>query len=80
LAYGSWPVALAHTFGMGTDAGEHWVIMLGVLCILSVVAALLWRLRVTAQQKQALARVNSSEVPLTRLALVPRAGAERHDA
>ena len=29
LAYGSWPIALAHTFGMGTDAGEHWVIALG---------------------------------------------------
>ena len=30
LAYLSWPVALAHTFGMGTDAGEGWVIVLGV--------------------------------------------------
>ena len=29
LAYLSWPVALAHTFGMGTDAGEGWVIVLG---------------------------------------------------
>ena len=35
LAYGCWPVALAHTFGLGTDAGEHWVIWLGVLCVLS---------------------------------------------
>jgi predicted ferric reductase len=44
LAYLSWPVALAHTFGMGTDAGESWVIGLGVACILSVVVALIWRL------------------------------------
>ena len=29
LAYLSWPVALAHTFGMGTDAREGWVIVLG---------------------------------------------------
>ena len=71
LAYGSWPIAVAHTFGMGTDAGEHWVIALGVLCILSVVIALLWRLRVAAQQKQALARVNVADVPLTRLAAHP---------
>ena len=28
LAYLCWPVALAHTFGMGTDAGEGWVIVL----------------------------------------------------
>ncbi len=33
LAYLSWPVALAHTFGMGTDAGEGWVIVLGVACV-----------------------------------------------
>ncbi len=29
LAYASWPVALIHTFGMGTDSREHWVIALG---------------------------------------------------
>jgi DMSO/TMAO reductase YedYZ heme-binding membrane subunit len=45
LAYLSWPVALAHTFGMGTDAGESWVIGLGVACIVSVVVALIWRLQ-----------------------------------
>jgi sulfoxide reductase heme-binding subunit YedZ len=47
LAYLSWPVALAHTFGIGTDAGESWVIILAVACILAVGVALLWRLRVT---------------------------------
>jgi sulfoxide reductase heme-binding subunit YedZ len=36
LAYASWPIALAHTFGMGTDSREHWVIALGALCVLSV--------------------------------------------
>ena len=45
LAYLCWPIALAHTFGMGTDAGEHWVIALGVVCFVSVAAALAWRLR-----------------------------------
>ena len=30
LAYLSWPIALAHTFGMGTDSREGWVIVLGV--------------------------------------------------
>ena len=29
LAYLCWPIALAHTFGMGTDAGEDWVIVAG---------------------------------------------------
>ena len=53
LAYLSWPVALAHSFGMGTDAGERWVIVLGIACVASVVAALLWRLRVTSRQVSA---------------------------
>jgi methionine sulfoxide reductase heme-binding subunit len=50
LAYLCWPVALAHTFGMGTDAGELWVIVLGVVCIASVVAALIWRVRTTGRR------------------------------
>jgi sulfoxide reductase heme-binding subunit YedZ len=50
LAYLCWPVALAHTFGMGTDSGEPWVIALGAACVLSVGAALVWRLRVRARQ------------------------------
>lgn len=80
LAYGSWPVALAHTFGMGTDAGEHWVIVLGVLCSLSVVAAFFWRLRMAGKQKQALAHASVSGVPLTRLVLTHPSGPRRHDA
>jgi predicted ferric reductase len=50
LAYGSWPVALAHTFGMGTDAGESWVILLGVACTVVVGAALCWRLLSSSRQ------------------------------
>lgn len=80
LAYGSWPVAVAHTFGMGTDAGEHWVIALGIVCIVSVGAALLWRVRAAGVQKEALAGVKVPEVPQTRLALTSRSGARRHDA
>jgi predicted ferric reductase len=61
LAYLTWPVALAHTFGMGTDAGEGWVIVLGVVCGLAVVAALGWRLR--AASRQASARIARASVP-----------------
>jgi methionine sulfoxide reductase heme-binding subunit len=53
LAYACWPVALAHTFGVGTDAGEPWVIALGASCILAVAAALLGRLRATAKRAAA---------------------------
>jgi DMSO/TMAO reductase YedYZ heme-binding membrane subunit len=61
LAYLSWPVAMAHTFGMGTDSGEGWVIALGVLCGLSVAVALGWRLRVSS--RQASARTSHASVP-----------------
>ena len=51
LAYALWPLALAHTFGLGTDSREHWVIVLGVVCGLSVGVALVWRLHVTAKRR-----------------------------
>jgi len=79
LSYGCWPIALAHTFGMGTDAGEHWVIWLSVFCVVSVGLALLWRLRAASKQKEALARVNVPDVPLTRLSITSPSGAERND-
>ncbi|MGO9857135.1 MAG: ferric reductase-like transmembrane domain-containing protein [Acidimicrobiales bacterium] len=61
LAYLSWPIALAHTFGMGTDSREGWVVILGVACVASVGAALAWRLR--AVSRQASARTAHASVP-----------------
>jgi sulfoxide reductase heme-binding subunit YedZ len=67
LAYGCWPLALAHTFGMGTDAGEGWVIALGAACIVSVLVALWWRLRSTARRVATLSAPNTEANPATRL-------------
>jgi methionine sulfoxide reductase heme-binding subunit len=50
LAYACWPVALAHTFGLGTDARQGWVLILGAVCVLSVGVALLWRTKKTARR------------------------------
>jgi sulfoxide reductase heme-binding subunit YedZ len=50
LAYLCWPVALAHTFGMGTDAHEAWVVALGVVCVAAVTAALAWRVQASARK------------------------------
>jgi methionine sulfoxide reductase heme-binding subunit len=79
LAYLSWPVALAHTFGMGTDSRQAWVIALGVLCVVSVAAALAWRLRQASRQAIA-RRAHSSvpEAPPKHLALSSRARAGSH--
>jgi DMSO/TMAO reductase YedYZ heme-binding membrane subunit len=70
LAYLSWPLALAHTFGMGTDAGEGWVIVLGVVCVAAVGLALAWRLREVSRQASArTAHASVSGVPPKHLAL-----------
>jgi DMSO/TMAO reductase YedYZ heme-binding membrane subunit len=70
LAYLSWPIALAHTFGMGTDAREGWVIALGVACVAAVALALAWRLRTTARQTAArTAHASVGDVPPKHLEL-----------
>jgi sulfoxide reductase heme-binding subunit YedZ len=74
LAYLCWPVALAHTFGMGTDAGELWVIALGAACVASVLGALAWRLRVSIRQRNAVLLTHTAD--LRRKHLVLNAGAE----
>jgi len=66
LAYASWPIALAHTFGMGTDSRELWVIALGALCAFSVGVALVWRLTVSAKRRAMLSIGSSHTDPLTR--------------
>jgi Ferric reductase like transmembrane component len=43
LAYASWPVALVHALGTGTDARTPWLQLLAVACTASVVGAVLWR-------------------------------------
>lgn len=44
LAYVSWPVAVAHSFGSSTDMQSGWLLGLGIACVLAVLAALAWRL------------------------------------
>jgi sulfoxide reductase heme-binding subunit YedZ len=44
LAYMSWPVALAHGLGMGTDSAALWFRVVALGCIAAVGAALAWRL------------------------------------
>lgn len=43
LAYLSWPVAVAHTLGMGTDTKLDWMLVLVAGCIASIVGVGLWR-------------------------------------
>lgn len=42
-AYASWPVALAHALGTGTDAGRVWMWAIAGSCLAAVAAAVGWR-------------------------------------
>jgi methionine sulfoxide reductase heme-binding subunit len=67
LAYASWPIALAHTFGMGTDSREHWVLALGALCIVSVGATAAWSLWARTRREGALSDPPVTNASRTRL-------------
>jgi len=80
LAYASWPIALAHTFGLGTDSSEHWVVALGVLCVLSVGVALVWRLRALATRRAGLPIDIPHPVSVTRRVTTAHARGGGNDA
>lgn len=44
LAYASWPVALVHGLGTGTDAKTHWMLLLTASCVAVVLAAVAVRI------------------------------------
>jgi methionine sulfoxide reductase heme-binding subunit len=46
LTYASWPIALVHGFGTGSDANSAWLLALSILCIAIVVIAVLTRVLV----------------------------------
>ena len=43
LAYAAWPVALLHSLGTGTDAGQLWMLGLAAASAAAVLAAIVWR-------------------------------------
>lgn len=40
LAYVSWPIAVVHSFGTGSDAKTTWLLVLTAVCVLAVLAAI----------------------------------------
>jgi methionine sulfoxide reductase heme-binding subunit len=45
VAYLSWPLALFHSLGVGSDSGTLWLRAVAGACVALVVTAVLWRLR-----------------------------------
>lgn len=44
LSYASWPIALLHGFGTGSDVKGAWLLVLSILCLVAVLAAVLVRI------------------------------------
>ena len=44
LAYASWPVALLHGLGTGTDPHLRWMVLLTIACVAAVLTSIGWRL------------------------------------
>jgi methionine sulfoxide reductase heme-binding subunit len=44
LAYASWPVAVLHGIGTGTDNTALWMVVIDVVCVAAVGGALFWRM------------------------------------
>jgi hypothetical protein len=44
LAYASWPVALLHSLGTGSDARSTWLVVPALACTTAVLAAVIWRI------------------------------------
>lgn len=56
-AYACWPLAMLHTLGTGSDQRSGWAVILGVLCVASVVFALVARLTSRVPRVPAIVRV-----------------------
>ena len=64
-AYASWPVAVVHGLGTGTDARSVWLMGITIICVTSVVLVGLWRLAAAPEDPLAAARrqaANASRV------------------
>jgi sulfoxide reductase heme-binding subunit YedZ len=51
LAYLAWPLALAHSFGTGSDASSRWLEVVGAVCVAAVAAVSVWRLGAAREPK-----------------------------
>ena len=44
LSYASWPAAVLHSVGTGSDAKRGWLLVLTAACVIAVVGAVWWRI------------------------------------
>jgi predicted ferric reductase len=59
LAYGSWPVAMAHALGEGTDAFKLWMEVLAAVSTVAVLGSLAWRVHNYRRDRERAIRVGA---------------------
>lgn len=59
LAYGCWPLALAHALGSGTDAAQLWMDAIAVVCSVAVLGAFLCRIASQRADRRERARLGA---------------------
>jgi sulfoxide reductase heme-binding subunit YedZ len=42
-SYLAWPIALVHGLGTGTDTTTAWMLAIYIICVIAVLAAIVWR-------------------------------------
>jgi sulfoxide reductase heme-binding subunit YedZ len=60
LAYGAWPMAVAHSLTAGSDAFAAWMLVLTGLCVVAVLGSLAWRAIVGGELRTELPAVVAS--------------------
>ncbi len=70
LAYASWPLALVHGLGTGSDTKAGWALLLNGVCIVAVLLVLGWRLALGTPQSEPVRLVGLAGTVVATLALV----------
>jgi sulfoxide reductase heme-binding subunit YedZ len=70
LAYASWPVALVHGLGTGTDGKSGWLLVLTVVCAVAVAGAVVMRVLLTPGLDRGRRLVALGAVPAVMLVLL----------
>jgi sulfoxide reductase heme-binding subunit YedZ len=70
LAYASWPLALVHGLGTGSDTKMTWALLLNAVCVGAVLLALGRRLAIGTPQSEPIRLVSLASTSLAALALL----------
>jgi methionine sulfoxide reductase heme-binding subunit len=71
LSYASWPVALWHGLGTGTDSKLPWLLALDAACVTAVACAVFWRLSLAGRAPGLTKALLSAVLPVATAIFVP---------